>query len=184
MTVRQTSRAQRGFVGFLLGEVSYAVPIANVREIVNPLTLTELPHVARAIAGVADHRGEVIPIVDLRIRFGLPKEQDQRRTKWVLVKVEERTIGLRVDSVTEVFGQGGLELRPAPELGAGDDVRGLAGVLTHDGRMHFVLDLERLDALARSIDAPGVSSPGALGAGASMGGQLTSGQSALPARIT
>ena len=86
--------------------------------------------------------------------------------------------------LTEVFGQGGLELRPAPELGAGDDVRGLAGVLTHDGRMHFVLDLERLDALARSIDGPLASASAALGAGTSAGGLLAGGQSALPARGT
>jgi purine-binding chemotaxis protein CheW len=156
MTSRQTSRTQRGFVGFLLGEVRYAVPISAVREIVNPLQLTELPHVPRAIAGVADHRGEVIPIVDLRVRFGLPKEQEQRRNKWILIKVQGRIVGLKVDAVTEVFGQAGIELRPAPELGEGDDLRGLAGVITHEGAMNFVLDLDSLEALTRVVEQTGM----------------------------
>lgn len=152
MTTRQTSRTQRGFVGFLLGDVRYAVPIGAVREIVNPLPLTELPHVPRAVAGVADHRGEVIPVVDLRVRFGMPKEREPRKSKWLLVKVQERIVGLRVDAVTEVFGQAGVELRPAPELGEGDELRGLSGVITHEGHMNFVLDLDSLDALTRAVD--------------------------------
>ncbi len=156
MTSRQTSRTQRGFVGFLLGEVRYAVPISAVREIVNPLQLTELPHVPRAIAGVADHRGEVIPIVDLRVRFGLPREQEQRKNKWILVKVQGRIVGLKVDAVTEVFGQAGIELRPAPELGEGDDLRGLSGVITHEGAMNFVLDLDSLEALTRAVEQTGM----------------------------
>lgn len=145
---------ERGFVGFSLGEVHYAVPIGRVREIVNPLPLTELPHAPAAIAGVADHRGEVVAVVDLRTRFGLPRQTDQRRTKWVLVDFQGRTVGLRVDNVTEVFGQAGAPIRPAPELGSGDEVRGLAGVITHDGRMKFVLDLDRIESLTRGLQEP------------------------------
>jgi len=154
MTSSRSAQTEWGFVGFILGDVHYAVPIARVREIVNPLPLTELPHAPAAIAGVADHRGEVVPVVDLRTRFGLPKQPDQRRTKWVLVDLEGRTVGLRVDTVTEVFGQGGSPLRPAPELGAGDDVRGLAGVITHEGKMKFVLDLQRIETLTRNLSQP------------------------------
>lgn len=152
MSSSRSAQIEWGFVGFILGDVHYAVPIARVREIVNPLPLTELPHAPSSIAGVADHRGEVVPVVDLRTRFGLPKQADQRRTKWLLVDLDGRTVGLRVDTVTEVFGQGGSPLRPAPELGAGDEVRGLAGVITHEGKMNFVLDLQRIEALTRNLD--------------------------------
>ena len=62
----------KSLVGFVVGDVAYAVPIAQVQEIVAPLGLTELPHAPAAVAGVADHRGQVIPIVDLRARFKLP----------------------------------------------------------------------------------------------------------------
>jgi purine-binding chemotaxis protein CheW len=142
---------EKSLVGFVVGEVEYAVPIGDVKEIVNPVQLTELPHAPPAVAGVADHRGEVVPIVDLRARFGVSGERDERRAKWILVDVAGRTVGLMVDSVTEVFGTGGAELRAPPKLGTGDDLRGLVGVTSHDGRLTFVLDVARFETLTAPI---------------------------------
>jgi purine-binding chemotaxis protein CheW len=134
-------------VGFVVGDVAYAVPISSVKEIVNPVLLTELPHAPRSVAGVADHRGEVVPIVDLRVRFGLPRTNDPRKGKWILVDVEGKTVGLAVDRVTEVFGTGGAGLRKPPNLGGGEDVRGILGVTTYDGVLTFVLDVSRFEVL-------------------------------------
>jgi purine-binding chemotaxis protein CheW len=142
---------QKSLVGFVVGEIAYAVPISSVREIVNPVPLAELPHAPPAIAGVADHRGEIVPIIDLRIRFGLAPFSDPRRSKWILIEVEGRGVGLAVDRVTEVFGKGGSEIKPAPVLGSGDDLRGIAGVTTHDGALTFVLEVSQFDVLTRNI---------------------------------
>ena len=101
-------------------------------------------HVGDALA---DHRGQVIPIVDLRARFRLPKASERRRVKWILVRVEERTFGLAVDRVTDVFGTGGVDIRPAPSLGGGEDSRGIVGVTSYEGVLVFVLDVTRLYAL-------------------------------------
>jgi purine-binding chemotaxis protein CheW len=147
---------QKSLVGFKVGEVHYAVPIASVREIVNPLPLTPLPHSPPSVAGVADHRGEVIPIVDLRTRFALREASDYRRAKWILVEVEGRTIGLAVDGVTEVFGTGGAELKPPPALGTGDEVRGIIGVTTHDEALVFVLDVGRFESLITPLADAGL----------------------------
>jgi len=144
---KQRPDPQKSLVGFVVGEVAYAVPISSVKEIVNPVLLTELPHAPRAVAGVADHRGEVVPIVDLRIRFGLPRSSDPRKSKWILVGVEGKTVGLAVDRVTEVFGTGGSELRAPPNLGGGEDLRGISGVTIYDGVLTFVLDVSRFEAL-------------------------------------
>jgi purine-binding chemotaxis protein CheW len=141
------SLAGKSLVGFQVGEVAYAVPISAVREIVNPLPLTPLPHVPGAVVGVGDHRGEVLPVIDLRLRFGLPRLPDPRRAKWILVNVEGQAVGLVVDRVTDVFGTGGAPLKPPPALGAGDDARGIAGVATHEGVLTFVLDLGRFHDL-------------------------------------
>jgi len=141
----------KSLVGFIVGDVSYAVPIASVREIVNPGPLTSLPHLPNAVAGVADHRGEVIVVVDLRARFGLGPAMDQSRTKWVLLAVGERSVGLIVDQVTEVFGTGGEQVRAAPALGAGEDVRGITGVISHGGALTFVLDVGRLETLTSQV---------------------------------
>ena len=142
----------RSLVGFRVGDVPYAVPINQVKEIVSPLPLTELPHAPTAIAGVADHRGEVVPIVDLRVRFDLPPLADPRKAKWILVDVQGRTVGLIVDRVTDVFGTGGSELKPAPLLGGGEEQRGIAGVTVHDGQLTFVLDLSRYESVTSAVD--------------------------------
>ena len=155
-TDKQRPDPQKSLVGFMVGEVAYAVPISAVKEIVNPTPLTELPHAPPAVVGVADHRGEVVPIVDLRTRFGLAAQYDARRTKWILVDVEGRTVGLVVDSVTEVFGTGGQQLRPAPSLGGGDDQRGIAGVTTHEGQLTFELGIERFEALTTHLEQAGL----------------------------
>jgi purine-binding chemotaxis protein CheW len=148
---KQRPDPRKSLVGFVVGDVAYAVPIAEVQEIVAPLALTELPHSPEAVAGVADHRGQVIPIIDLRARFRLPKLPDRRRAKWILVRIEQRTFGLAVDRVTDVFGTGGVEVRPAPALGGGEDTRGIVGVTSYDGGLVFVLDVSRLYALVSTF---------------------------------
>lgn len=150
---RQQPDPQRGYVGFVVGDVAYAVPIANVREIVNPAPLTELPHAPPSVAGVLDHRGEVVPIVDLRARFGLDAAAATRRTKWILIEVERRSIGLIVDRVTGVFGVADA-LRAPPALGPGDELRGIVGVAPHAGQLVFVLDVGRFDVLTQSLRPP------------------------------
>lgn len=156
MSSKHRPDPQKSLVGFVVGDVHYAVPISSVREIVNPLVLTTLPHSPPAVAGVADHRGSVIPVIDLRARFGLPPSRDNRRTKWILVEVERRTVGLVVDGVTEVFGTGGSELKPAPALGSGDDMRGIVGVTTYDEHLVFVLDVARFEALTAPLAQAGL----------------------------
>lgn len=143
---------KRSLVGFSVGDVEYAVSISSVREIVNALPITPVPNAPLAVLGVADHRGEVVPVIDLRARFGLPHVQIGPKTKWILVDVQGRTLGLAVDRVTEVFGSEGGVLRPAPEFGKGDETRGISGVAAHAGKLIFVLDLDSFEGLTRAMD--------------------------------
>ncbi len=147
---------QKSLVGFVVGEVFYAIDIAVVREIVNPLPVTPLPHTPMEVAGVADHRGEVVPVIDLRVRFGLPTAESTRSTKWILVDGGSSPIGIIVDAVTEVFGTGGAELRPTPQVGGSNDARGITGVTTHNGALTFVLDTDRFLEVLRTLEASGM----------------------------
>ena len=149
---RHRSDRTKNLVGFLVGDVRYAVDILRVREVVNPLPIVGLPHAPPVVIGVADHRGEVIPIVDLRRRFGLPPLDDARRTKWIIVHIGARAAGLVVDSVTDVFGTGAPDQREVPQLGAGDAARGISSVYAHDGTLVFVVDVDRLAAAAEFVD--------------------------------
>ncbi len=151
MTGKQRPDPRKSLVGFMVGDVHYAVPIGDVQEIVTPTLLTELPHSPSGVAGVADHRHQVIPIVDLRVRFGLPRPVDQHRSKWILVRLDDQTFGLAVDRVTDVFGTGGVEVRPAPSLGGGEDARGILGVTNHEGHLVFVLDVSRFQVLISEL---------------------------------
>ena len=142
----------------------YAVRIDVVREIVNPLPVVDLPRAPATVKGVADYRGEVVPVIDLRERFGLPAVPRSRKTKWIVLDVGAgrpatgtgsvagaRYAALVVDSVTEVFGLAGGELRPAPPLGAGDDMRGIEGVTTLGARLVFVLDARAVGAVTTAV---------------------------------
>lgn len=150
---KERSDPTKSLVGFIVGDVRYAVPISAVREIVNPGSITTLPHLPPSVAGVANHRGDVIVIVDLRARFGLGVSFDQSRAKWVLIMVAGRAVGLIVDQVTDVFGTGGDQVRPAPAMGGGEDVRGISSVIMHGGALTFILDVERFESVTAQIPA-------------------------------
>ena len=139
----------KNLVGCVVGEVNYAISIAAVREIVNPLPLVELPGAPPAVIGVADYRDEVVPVVDLRTRFGLGPGAVTRKTKWIILHRGESALALVVDLVTGVFRSG--ELKPPPALGSGDDTRGLEGVTTYQGSLVFVLDAARFDELVAPV---------------------------------
>src|SRR5260221_2775671 len=155
MEYRQRHDPSKSLVGFFVGNVHYAVPIGRVREISNPLEMVPLPHAPHAVIGVADYRGEVVPVVDLRMRFGMDPAAATRRTKWLVVDVAARVVALVVDAVSEVFGTGGADLRPAPSLSGGNDARGIAGVATHDCTLVFVLDTAPLRDLTGPLAAAG-----------------------------
>lgn len=178
---RQRHDPTKNLVGFLVGDVAYAVRIETVREILNPLSIVELPRAPLAVRGVAAFRGEVVPVIDLRVRFALDAAPIPTKRKWIVVDVAPkpklvahepappapagRFVALVVDSVTEVFGTGGEEIRPAPPLGSGDDLRGIEGVAAYDGPggLVFVLDVRAFSALAEAVarDLPPSSSFGA-----------------------
>ena len=173
------SAPERQLILFSVGTVVYGLPIDRVGAVVNPQSIIELPHPPHAIVGVTDHRGEVVPVIELRTRFGLPPldgPDARRKMKWIMVDVGEtdkpRLIAAVVDVVHNVYMTRDA-LRPPPPLGSGDDTRGIAGVLSRSASSQvtssagpesretaliFVLDLERLRALTEPLRAPSLPS--------------------------
>jgi len=146
---------RRNLVGFSVGSVRYAISVENVKQIINPLPVTPLPHMPPSIAGVAEHRGVVLPVVDLRVHYGVPSA-DTKKTKWILIEIAGRVVGLIVDGVAGVFGAGTEAMRPAPLLGQGDARRGLSGVVSYEGAMVFVVDQALVEELAHTAIAGGL----------------------------
>jgi|GEM_PF-612498 len=151
---RRVADREKNLVGFLLEDVRYAVEIRRVREIVRPLPLVSLPHAPPTIIGVADHRGEVIPVLDVRRRLGLAPAVPGSRTKWVLVTVASRGVALVVDAVSDVFAASEQERREVPTTGAGDSARAISAVFGYRGSLVFVLDVDRVAAGTEELELP------------------------------
>lgn len=154
---RRRADRSKNLVGFTIADVHYAIDILRVREILNPLPIVPLPHAPAAVLGVADHRGEVVPILEVRRRFGLATALASRRTKWIVVELGDRLVGLVVDSVTDVFGAGEPDQRSVPEIGVGDAARGISAVYSYGGNLVFVLDVDRIAAVAEVLDMNALS---------------------------
>lgn len=161
---RRRGDREKNLVGFTVGDVHYAVEVARVREIIRPLPVVSLPHAPPAVVGVADHRAEVVPVLDVRRRFGLPAAPNTRRTKWILVTLATRTVGFVVDAVSEVFGVGEADRRPVPSVGVGDSARGIQAVYAHRGALVFVLDVDRIGAAAELVEVGSIGMPSRGGA--------------------
>lgn len=140
-----------------MGDVSYAVPISHVREIINPAPLVAFPHAPEFVAGVADYRGEVTTVIDLGRYLGQPRaERRSYKAKWVVIQAGDAPVALVVDHVTDVFGTQGRALLPPPPL-TGSDQRGVLGVLNHLGTLTYVVDVGRFEAVTASLRPPALT---------------------------
>ena len=118
---------------FRLGGEDYAIDIMRVREIIPPLPVTPVPRAPAFVEGVVRLRGDVIPVLDVRRRLGLPPGPATRKTKILIVNVAGRRLGLVVDEVTEVVRIPRHDIRPAPALVGGQGVRFFLGVCGGEG---------------------------------------------------
>ena len=142
----------KNLVGFEVGTVRYAAEIMRVREIIRPLPTVELPHMPPAVQGVSDHRGDVVPVVDLRRRFGLGPRSQWLAGRWIVVARDNRLVALVVDRVTEVFGGEAAEERDIPEVPAGKGQRAISSVYRYQGDLVFVVDVDLLTDVSEEVD--------------------------------
>jgi purine-binding chemotaxis protein CheW len=147
----EKAHIERTWVGFEVGGVTYALPIQYVREIIRPLPMQVLPHASATVIGVIDHRGDVVPIVDLRLRFRATQTHGLAHTRWVIANWQGRLIGLVVDRVTEVFPLKEADARPVPDLGYGREALGITAAYAYGGRLVFTLDVE---SVTQTSDSP------------------------------
>ncbi len=140
-------------VAFEVGGAVYALDIARVREILRPLAFEVLPHAPPMLVGVFDHRGDVVPLIDLRVRFEVPARESTRETRWIIVDRGPRLCALVVDRVNEVFPASEASERDVPELGPGAQLRGITAAYFHQKRLLFVVDPDRVTDVAGELAA-------------------------------
>ena len=134
----------REMLVFKLGSEEYGVDILKVQEIRGYEKVTPIPRSPDYLKGVVNLRGTIVPVIDLRVKFGMPDPTYDSLTVVIVLRIGSRTIGAVVDAVSDVVRLAENEIREAPKLGAMVDSSYLAGVATQGERMILALDIEKL----------------------------------------
>ena len=135
---------EQQLVVFELGAELYGVEIARVHEIIRLQTVTRVPRAPAFVEGVINLRGKVIPVVDLRRRFGLPSAEHTRSTRIVVVEIGDQVVGIVVDGVSEVLRVNTATVEPPSPVVAGIDSEYLHGIAKLPERLVILLDLDRV----------------------------------------
>jgi len=147
--VKKAAAATAGkYLTFALAEEEYGLLVIKVREIIKIMDITAVPQMPDHIKGVINLRGKVIPIIDLRAKFGLPGQDYTERTCIIVaeVEVEDRKVmlGIIVDWVSEVLNIAPDEIEPAPDFGERLDTAYMQGIAKIKGKVKILLDLDRV----------------------------------------
>ena len=132
------------FVGFRLDDEDYAIAITKIQEIILMKPITRLPEAPPYIEGLINLRGAVIPVVNLRRRFGRPPREVDEETRTIVVNVQDRTIGCVVDAVTRVVRINRDQIQPSPLGSGGESCRYVSGMARLDDRLLIILEVEKL----------------------------------------
>jgi purine-binding chemotaxis protein CheW len=149
-----TVATTRQFITFTLGAEEYGVDIMMVREIKGWTETTALPKAPHYVRGVINLRGIIVPILDLRARFGMGVTVPTPMHVVIIVKTDIRTSGLLVDTVSDIVSVEPEAVRPVPELGMPIEDQYLEGLVALDDRMVTLVSLNSLLALDGNGIAP------------------------------
>ena len=130
-------------VGFIIGEEEYAVPILSIQEIIKPIECTRVPQTPAYVLGVFNLRGSVIPLIDLRVKFGLTSKNHNDETRFFVLKQGDDVAGFVIDRLTMAIRIKKTDIGPAPDTMAGDESL-ISGVGKQDDRILTILKVNKL----------------------------------------
>ncbi len=131
-------------VSFRLGKEEYGLEITKIREIILMGEITRIPQTPEYVKGLINLRGTVIPVIDLRIRFGLPEAELTHESRTVVLNVADKVIGIIVDGVSEVLRISPGQIAPPPPTVAGLGREYLTGLVKLDDRLLILLDVDKI----------------------------------------
>lgn len=132
------------YVTFLVGDRSYGVDIVRVREIKQWSPTTALPNQQAYTRGVLNLRGTVVPVHDLRARFGGPLTEASENHVVVIAWIGDQTVGILVDAVSDIVTVDSEDIRAVPQSGSFADISSISGLVSNDDHMVALLDLDAL----------------------------------------
>jgi purine-binding chemotaxis protein CheW len=140
------SEARQQYITFALGAEEYGVDIMAVREIKGWSATTPIPGSPHFIHGVINLRGVIVPIMDLRARFGMEQTEPTRMHVVIIINTGTRTTGLLVDAVSDIIAITADSVRPIPDMGSDMRENLLAGLVALNERMVSLVSLDFLIA--------------------------------------
>ncbi|UUA72790.1 chemotaxis protein CheW [Cellvibrio sp. QJXJ] len=132
------------FLTFSLGDENYAIDILTVKEIRGYESVTKIANAPPFIKGVINLRGDIVPIVDLRIKFNVGQVTYDEFTIVIVLHIRSRIVGIVVDGVSDVVGLSKEQLRPPPDFGVAFNSRYLLGLASVDEQMIILVDINEL----------------------------------------
>lgn len=151
------SSEDQQYLTFNLADEYYGVDILKVQEIKGYTTVTRIPNTPDYLKGVLNLRGTIVPIVDLRMKFGMGTTDPTPFTVMVVVNVRNRIMGFMVDAVSDVLDLNAKNIQPPPELGSAVDITFVAGIGNANDRLVTLLDIDRVlteEEVKRVVELP------------------------------
>jgi len=132
------------FVVFRVGLEEYAIPILKINEVLRlkGLEITQVPNTQKYIMGIINLRGEVVPVLDMRLRFHMPQKPLDDDNRIIIVSVKGKTIGFLVDSVSEVAQVEEKDISEPPEEISDINTKYIVGVAKYKDRIFIILDID------------------------------------------
>jgi len=136
------------YLTFSLAEEEYGIGILKIKEIIGMMPITSVPQTPEFVKGVINLRGKVIPVIDLRLRFGMEAIDYTERTCIIVVEIEGESctvmIGIVVDAVSEVLNVNGEDIEDTPTFGAKLNTEYILGMAKMEGGVKILLDIDRV----------------------------------------
>jgi purine-binding chemotaxis protein CheW len=145
-------RAGGKFLTFYLAGEEYGIEILKVHEIIGMLSITRVPRTPSYIRGVINLRGKVIPVVDLRLKFGMESKEQTEETCIIVVQAQGKIMGIIVDKVSEVLDIAADNIQDAPSFGASVNTDYILGIGKAEGRVKLLLDIDKTLTIQDVVD--------------------------------
>ena len=146
--VKVTEEREGKYLTFTLADEEYGIGILKIKEIIGMMPITTVPQTPEFVKGVINLRGKVIPVIDLRLRFGMDSIDYTERTCIIVVEIEGSVgtvqIGIVVDSVSEVLNIKGEDIEDTPTFGTKLDTNYIFGMAKMEGGVKILLDIDRV----------------------------------------
>jgi purine-binding chemotaxis protein CheW len=133
-----------GFLNFSLENEEYALNILNIKEIIKPKEITEIPKAPSHLLGIISLRGEIIPVIDLKRKLKLIPVSITETTRIIVIQYEENLVGILADSISQVLRIHKKDIQPSPSMINKVELEFIKGITRHNGKLIILLNIERI----------------------------------------